>query len=360
MTVNLIAGIVRILDSANQAVGAGFVLTTDGLIATCSHVVESAGARPGDIVRLIFHLTNDEATAIIEPKGWRAPEAEDIAILRLDGTLPQGVMPLPLGRSDGTTNHPFETFGFPDANPIGGLVGGGQILGQTILNSVRVIQLRSQEVTGGFSGAPVWDCATRRVVGMVTATSDPDGRWRLTETAFMTPSELLRQVCPILRLSDFCPYRGLAAFTEANAEFFFGREALTADLLKHLQDNPRFLAVIGPSGSGKSSVVQAGLIPALYRDKIPGSTTWYILSFRPGNDPFAALANTELTLSPEEDFQVAVGNFLKSHLGLKRLILFCDQFEELFVLCTESLQTRFMIDLLSLLNSDLPVTVILA
>ena len=145
-----------------------------------------------------------------------------------------------------------------------------------------MLQLRSQEVTGGFSGAPVWDCTKRRVVGMVTATADPDGRWRLAETAFLTPTEILRQVCPNLQLTDICPYRGLSAFTETDAEFFFGREALVADLVSHLRHNPRFLAVVGPSGSGKSSVVQAGLFPALRRGEVPGSESWDILSFRPG------------------------------------------------------------------------------
>lgn len=71
-----------------------------------------------------------------------------------------------------------------------------------------------------------------------------------------------------------CPYQGLAAFTEADAEFFFGRESLMADLVDHLRGNPRFLAVVGPSGSGKSSAVQAGLFPALRRGKVPGSEDW--------------------------------------------------------------------------------------
>lgn len=194
MTTDLTVGIVRILDSNNQTAGAGFVLTAEGLIATCAHVVESAGARPGDTVSLVFHLTGDEATATVEPEGWRAPEVEDIAVLRLNRPLPSGVMPLPLGRSNGTANHLFETFGFPDINPVGGLVGGGQILGQTTLNNVHVLQLRSQEVTGGFSGAPVLDIERQQVISMITATVGPDRRSRLGETVIGTPTETLLTV----------------------------------------------------------------------------------------------------------------------------------------------------------------------
>jgi len=70
------------------------------------------------------------------------------------------------------------------------------------------------------------------------------------------------------------PFKGLRAFSEADAENFFGRETLVQQLLARLGeggDLNRFLGVIGPSGSGKSSVVRAGLIPALRRGGLPGS-----------------------------------------------------------------------------------------
>ena len=73
---DLPTSIVRILGSDGNTVGTGFVVTADGLIATCAHVVRSAGAGPGVIVRQVFHATGDEATAIVEPDGWRAPAAE--------------------------------------------------------------------------------------------------------------------------------------------------------------------------------------------------------------------------------------------------------------------------------------------
>jgi ABC-type phosphate transport system ATPase subunit len=67
-----------------------------------------------------------------------------------------------------------------------------------------------------------------------------------------------------------CPYKGLAAFQPEDAEFFFGREELVASLVARLAE-AQFLGVIGPSGSGKSSVVRAGLLPALWRGACPAA-----------------------------------------------------------------------------------------
>jgi WD40 repeat protein len=204
----------------------------------------------------------------------------------------------------------------------------------------------------------VYDTVTRRVVGMVISITEPDRYGRLTETAFISPIETLRAVCPELRISDICPYQGLAAFTEADAEFFFGREKLVSKLVDHLRGNPRFLAVIGPSGSGKSSVVQAGLIPVLRQGEVPGSQDWHFLSFRPGDDPFAALVAAGLD-TEGDDLKAKTQAFLRAHPGIRRLILFADQFEELFALCREPMQERFLEQLRALLESSLPVTLLL-
>ncbi|MBH8563034.1 caspase family protein, partial [Nostoc sp. CENA67] len=87
-----------------------------------------------------------------------------------------------------------------------------------------------------------------------------------------------------------CPYRGLKAFNEEDAQYFYGRESLTQQLIAQLA-HKSFLAVVGASGSGKSSVVQAGLIAQLRLGKqLPGSDSWLIKSLRPGARPLEALA----------------------------------------------------------------------
>ena len=81
-----------------------------------------------------------------------------------------------------------------------------------------------------------------------------------------------------------CPYKGLAAFEAADAANFYGRERLVAELVARLA-GARLLAVIGPSGSGKSSVVRAGLLPALDAGVIPVTDGWSSVILTPGADP---------------------------------------------------------------------------
>src|SRR6266403_4621664 len=93
-----------------------------------------------------------------------------------------------------------------------------------------------------------------------------------------------------------CPFRGLRVFDVDDAPFFFGREALVQWLLNEVrpategQPVNRFLAIVGASGSGKSSVARAGLIAAVKNDAIPGSSRWPIAILRPGPDPVESLA----------------------------------------------------------------------
>ncbi|MEO1289097.1 MAG: serine/threonine-protein kinase, partial [Chloroflexota bacterium] len=88
------------------------------------------------------------------------------------------------------------------------------------------------------------------------------------------------------------PYKGLRAFQEADADQFFGRDALVSRLLDRMAEpteDARFLAVIGPSGSGKSSVVKAGLLPAIRNGRLRNSENWFIVEMFPSNAPFQEL-----------------------------------------------------------------------
>ena len=143
------------------------------------------------------------------------------------------------------------------------------------------------------------------------------------------------------------PYKGLRAFAELDAADFFGRESLTQQLLARLgegEDLTRFLAVAGPSGSGKSSVVRAGLIPAIRRGALPGSENWFIVELTPGADPIEELAVgllriavnppsnlTEWLQKDERGLLRAVDRCLPDDPGTE-LVLVIDQFEELFTL----------------------------
>ena len=142
------------------------------------------------------------------------------------------------------------------------------------------------------------------------------------------------------------PYKGLRSFSEADADDFFGRETLVQQLLARLSeggDLSRFLAVIGPSGSGKSSVVKAGLIPALRRGGLLGSENWFYVDLLPGPNPFEELeaALLRVAVNPPSSLLTqlketrglirAVNRILPNDPAVE-LALIIDQFEELFTL----------------------------
>jgi DNA-binding SARP family transcriptional activator/WD40 repeat protein len=114
-----------------------------------------------------------------------------------------------------------------------------------------------------------------------------------------------------------CPYKGLATFEADDAEYFFGRERLVAELVARLVGAP-LLAIVGPSGSGKSSVMRAGLLPALAGGVLPGSEKWTQAVIRPGAHPLREL-------------RVATRRLSREWRGL----LAVDQFEELFTACED-------------------------
>ena len=109
-----------------------------------------------------------------------------------------------------------------------------------------------------------------------------------------------------------CPYLGLAAFKEEDAANFFGREFVTRQLVSVVNKKP-FVAVVGASGSGKSSVIFAGLIPQLKQDK---KRDWLIVNFRPGNNPFESLAIGLLQGLPQ--FEPHPNPLLGKERGLKK------------------------------------------
>ena len=344
--------IFRVL-KGDSVVGAAF-LVADQLVATCAHVVRSAGRKAGETVTLKL-MDGNRINAQVLPEYWRAENAEDVAILHLEAPL-KGQEPLILGSSLGTRGHGFSTFGFP--KPSQELAGRGEVIGEAILSQIKLLQLDSRQVTPGFSGAPVFDEVTKRVVGMVVAITPPDEYSRQGTTAFAIPSETLREICSELQLTSICPYRSLDVFNEEDTAFFFGRERVIQKLLESLKREPRFLAMLGPSGSGKSSVIRAGLIPALKQGKLLGSNDWGVLTIRPEDEPFEQLENEGL-ITPQNGLAAAVQNWLTENQEKSRLILVVDQFEELLVSTPAEIRQKFIAELSNLLDAPLAITLII-
>ena len=123
------------------------------------------------------------------------------------------------------------------------------------------------------------------------------------------------------------PYPGMISFSENDAELFFGRDEEIEELLGKLRLNS-FLAVIGASGSGKSSLVFAGLIPQLKQSGLFGAGQWCIRSLRPGTSP---LTNLQAVLAGDiTALEVTIGQLLSTQPDARRLLLVVDQLEELF------------------------------
>ena len=151
------------------------------------------------------------------------------------------------------------------------------------------------------------------------------------------------------------PYKGLEPFDEADSAQFFGRERVVERMLTRLGGHGsrnRFLAVVGPSGSGKSSVVNAGLIPALRAGGVPGSDSWFVATMTPGIHPFEslgrALTKVAVTVPP-----TLLEHLVASPSGIRRsvdamlpddgspLVLVVDQFEELYTMAGERERVDF-------------------
>lgn len=158
-----------------------------------------------------------------------------------------------------------------------------------------------------------------------------------------------------------CPYRGLFHFSPDDAEYFFGREVFIEELFKATKDR-NFIPVLGASGSGKSSVVLAGLVPKLQQEG-----HWLFTHFRPGSEPFYALAQALVPLyEPEKNVteqlyqarQLAeylvnasvplkdVFQRIERNYANHRVLLIADQFEELYTLCSDEKIRRSFLDTL--------------
>ncbi|MGI9508029.1 MAG: serine/threonine-protein kinase [Geminicoccaceae bacterium] len=146
-----------------------------------------------------------------------------------------------------------------------------------------------------------------------------------------------------------CPYKGLAAYQSEDAEFFHGREGLVDEIVRRVQLN-RVLVIGGPSGSGKSSLMRAGLIPAIRAGTLPGSDHWHVAVFTPGRDPLAdlymQLSRGHTATSAEISIdQVIAHPSLARYVGAARetpCLLCIDQFEELFTLTPPEQRQRFV------------------
>ena len=379
------SAIVRILHQETQEpLGTGF-LVSPSHIFTCAHVVADALDIPKDfsevpkkLISLDFPFLPNHYILKAKIRHWypikdepSVGDTEDFVILEVTGVIPYDARPIVVRILENFTDHSVQMRGFPKGKDDGvhvngrlqGLIATGRIEIQTDLGRGRV--------AGGFSGAAVWDKEVQAVVGMIVSISRYDG----DTLAYMIPAETLLKAWP--ELNDYqrqrTPYQALKAFSEQEAEFFFGREHTIEEISKTLQSQS-FVALIGASGSGKTSLIQAGLIPHLQE-----TGQWFIVYFRPQKQPFKELMHSLSSfIFPEvngrekiKQSNALIKEIVEGDLTLsdvariifenplfaskKRLLLIVDQFEELYNLNPlKELQQAFIDCLLEPLQSLSP------
>ncbi|GHJ39787.1 serine protease [Streptomyces sp. TS71-3] len=315
--------VLRIFDAQGEPVGVGLLVTEDQAL-TCAHVVSAAlgipdGRVPDEASRVQVDLplvpgrgdgmaqgTTSARVEVWGPDAGRG--AEDMAVLRLSVPPPEG-RPVRLVTGRDLWSHSARAFGFPDGRPAGvwhaGLLRAGQADGWVQLD----LAANGYRVSRGFSGSPVWDDELCGVVGIVVVaeSGEPPASYLIPTGALASAWAPLRE----LALPP-SPFRGLAAFRETDAAVFHGRAEETGELAR-LVATRSWTCLVGPSGSGKSSLAMAGVIPGLRSDG------YAVAVLRPGTgpDPLSALAAALLPLLEPGTAEGEEGSRIGSEQGLR-------------------------------------------
>ncbi|MET7510001.1 trypsin-like peptidase domain-containing protein [Streptomyces albidoflavus] len=297
--------LLRICDGRGEAVGLGF-LVSDTVALTCAHVVTAAlgtpagtPPEPGARVHVDLPLVAGSPRAEAAVERWLPPggpgegpgAAADVAVLRFE-VSPPGARPVrlvdPAASAEGLWGHRVRAFGLPAGRP-GGVWHAGVLRGRQADGWIQADLVGGgYPVSRGFSGGPVWDDRLSGVVGMVTVADTGE-----TPASYLIPTDGLAAAWPALvpLVSPPSPFRGLTAFEEADAAVFHGRRNESDQVVGALAQH-RWVTVVGPSGSGKSSLALAGVAPRL---RARGACVAVV---RPasGSTPLAALASALLPL----------------------------------------------------------------
>lgn len=268
----LVPSVVRVKGQSGEPVGAAFFVAPD-LVLTCAHVVAYALGHPGlQKVAARTSVTLDvPLVAELKGKTWTAEvehfvperddESGDIAVLRLKDAIP-GTRPIPMVEPGTAWDHAVGVVGFTGAHP-GGLWSRGRPSGTNEQGWRQFSRLNNEEprVTKGFSGSPVWDSQLGAAIGLIVVTQNDHE----AQQTFMIRTSTLSKELPQLKevLHPDSPFRSLTAFGENDAEVFFGRDDDINTVVGSLRGHHGGVTVYGPSGSGKSSLALAGVVPRM-------------------------------------------------------------------------------------------------
>ena len=303
--------------------GAGMATSGLGLlvgpeqVVTCAHVVNAVLGRsqreqapPGqfDSVEVEFPMLPGPPMRVAKIVAWSPPSRNgagsgDVAGLVLTEEAPGGTEPARFAAAAPEPGAPLRVFGYP-GNPAGktgmwvDVNLEGDVGGMTIQVESRSGQIINAQP--GYDGSPVWNQSTGEAVGLLQAGlfyDEPErGPYLLLSPAV---AQAWEQQFDYLLVPEN-PYRGLDVFTAERNSIFFGRDA-DIEALIALVRSQSVVLIVGPSGVGKSSLMQAGLIPALQRQQ-----QWSVALIRFGQDPWLRLAAGLLSAQGRPDASITL------------------------------------------------------
>ncbi|MET4720730.1 hypothetical protein ABIF63_004836 [Bradyrhizobium japonicum] len=335
-------------------------------VLTCAHVVDAALGRKKDAlefprggVEVEFPWAKPNGLESAKVVGWHAAakfgsasgSLSDIAVLRLARDRPDPMTAATLAIEELPSGGRLSAAGFPGAGPAEIAI--GMVSGQLGGERIQIHGQEGAEIRPGFSGAPA---VTERgcVVGMVFAREQDKG------LAWLLPAERLDTAWKLA----LNPYKGLAGFEPEDAAYFFGRTEEIRELTKRI--GPTATIVVGPTGSGKSSLVLAGILPTINKKGQPPD--WLVARFRPGSRPVEKLAEALAELAgSRSDTQkiqayasrlrgdateiVRIADELQGNSDA-RLLLLADQMEEAFTLCTDGEMRKNLFEIVRAVKKD--------
>ncbi|CAA6808964.1 MAG: High-affnity carbon uptake protein Hat/HatR [uncultured Sulfurovum sp.] len=361
-----------IKSSKNRSFGTGFCVHKDergSYLVTCAHVVNACiidNLIVDNYPAKLLYLSEDE-------------ELMDLAVVYVEGLT--NTTTLKLCDSMAHEGDHFTVTGYRPhkdkhaQEPLDGFIKKSyQLESSETKQWIYELSINEDDsIEQGYSGSAVVSTETGLVMAVAT------DRKRDGKNAYATPIHHLKEIWQEIPQALFVstestnPYKGLQSFSYEDRHNYYGREKESKEIAKQLPKTKLF-TLLGASGSGKSSLIFAGVMPLIENSDVQ------ILSLRPQSHPFKSLATVFIpTLYPDKLEQIEQNEKLTNKLAnndiklnnlvetflqetqAKHLYLILDQFEELFTLTKEQkIRNHFLDQLLTLINSELNVTLLLS
>jgi len=354
----------------NSSMGTGFIIHQDNYgsyVLTCAHVVNQ-------VVEPIINGIE------VEEKDIVSSETIDLAVLYLKGLF-QKPLKLQNRSCQGKDVQLMGYSGFTgdkyqgklrDATILGDKITIEGTKDNTTYHAWQIIAKDNHEIERGNSGGPLVCQKSGKVIAVV---SNHKGVHQGYAISIEHLQDIWDKMPPFLFESDDeneSPFIGLSAFSIEQSHLFFGRDREINDIIEKLKKED-IIAVVGDSGSGKSSLIKAGVIPKYLNSVLDpeGNSNFHIINTRPARDPFIELSSSISDIGEEFNLDFQSINQMKKAIKQRdsesilnaleyilkqeknaHLLIYIDQFEELFTLCSDDMQKEFIEVLLHLLNTQ--------